>query len=496
MYIQSMTIANVPPFTNIVSFRFDDRVNLFIGPNGCGKTTAVKQIEPAYQHSTRELTYECVPYTWSEQVSVQASAEYSGNEAAPLTFLSMPAVRIPLPQSHSIVPDYTLVNDFVTIEGVYDTRFTFRQIQDIHDDISGIINHNLTAVFLNEYSGSSQEGLLRWWGDDGTPQQAIGRRVDAIVDIVVRCTTYICQEIMTGGFPSSHAHSVEHGLQRARGIDQVTYDLWGVPVIDDQTGAVTIGELSSGTQGALMWIWGLAIALNERFMKWSYGDITARYALNEDDEEAEVLTGSPAVKPEGTTQLHVSIESKLVTGGEVEYHYEWRKMPFVLVIDEIENHLHPTWQRRLIPALLEHFPNMQLFATTHSPFVVAGLKAGQVHLLDRDENGIVTATTNTEDIVGWTADEILRTMMGVRDPTDDETARNAAELRQLRDEGKRAEKHAEDERQNRMQQLRRLLDRDLLAGGPKARRREEFSQRFRAAMERLQKEDQISQDNG
>ena len=139
---------------------------------------------------------------------------------------------------------------------------------------------------------------------------------------------------------------------------------------------------------------------------------------------------------------------------------------------------------------------MQIFATTHSPFVVAGLKAGQVHLLNRDENGVVTASTNTEDIVGWTADEILRTMMGVQDPTDDATARNAAELRQLRDEGERADEREEAERQKRMQQLRRLVDRDLLAGGPMARRREDFARRFREAMERRRQEEELNQDNG
>ena len=39
-----------------------------------------------------------------------------------------------------------------------------------------------------------------------------------------------------------------------------------------------------------------------------------------------------------------------------------------------------------------------------------------------------------EDIVGWTADEILRNMMGVEDPTDDDTAAAARELRELRNE--------------------------------------------------------------
>ena len=68
---------------------------------------------------------------------------------------------------------------------------------------------------------------------------------------------------------------------------------------------------------------------------------------------------------------------------------------------------------------------MQIFATTHSPFVVAGLKAGQVHLLNRDANGVVTASTNTENIEGWTADEILRVYMGVHEPTDELTAQAA-----------------------------------------------------------------------
>ena len=90
----------------------------------------------------------------------------------------------------------------------------------------------------------------------------------------------------------------------------------------------------------------------------------------------------------------------------------WEKQPAILLIDEIENHLHPTWQRRVIPALLEHFPGLQIFATTHSPFVVAGLKAGQVHLLKRDANGVVTASTNEHDIIGWTTDEILTHIHG------------------------------------------------------------------------------------
>ena len=177
----------------------------------------------------------------------------------------------------------------------------------------------------------------------------------------------------------------------------------------------------------------------------------------------------------------------------------WEKKPAILLIDEIENHLHPTWQRRVIPALLDknHFPNLQIFATTHSPFVVAGLKAGQVHLLDRDKTtGVVTASTNEKDIIGWTADEILRTMMGVDDPTDDRTAAAARKLRRLRQEPPCAIPEEEEQRQERIRELRQKVDRDLLAGGPMAAQRELFGEQFLEALKDYVQSNNLNQENG
>ena len=182
------------------------------------------------------------------------------------------------------------------------------------------------------------------------------------------------------------------------------------------------------------------------------------------------------------------------------HHYEfaddWAKQPAILLIDEIENHLHPTWQRRVIPALLKHFPGLQIFATTHSPFVIAGLKAGQVHLLNRDANGVITASSNTEDLIGWTADEILRVFMGVEDPTDGATAAAAQELRQLRDAGPHPDEGQEEQRQARMQKLRQLVNRDLLAGGPRAAEEERFAENLTRILEKYRLTKDLNQENG
>ena len=148
---------------------------------------------------------------------------------------------------------------------------------------------------------------------------------------------------------------------------------------------------------------------------------------------------------------------------------DWRQRTGILIIDEVDAHLHPSWQRRIIPTLKEYFPNVQIFASTHSPMMVAGLKAGQVHLLNRDSTGTVTWSRNEQDIIGWTADEIYRTFMGIDDPTDERTARHAEELRELRE--KDSLTSAEEER---LQDLRRLVNQDLLAGGHINAQRERF----------------------
>ena len=47
------------------------------------------------------------------------------------------------------------------------------------------------------------------------------------------------------------------------------------------------------------------------------------------------------------------------------------KRPFLLFLDKIEVHLHPAWQRKILPAIQGLFPNAQVFVSTHSPFVIA-----------------------------------------------------------------------------------------------------------------------------
>jgi predicted ATP-binding protein involved in virulence len=57
---------------------------------------------------------------------------------------------------------------------------------------------------------------------------------------------------------------------------------------------------------------------------------------------------------------------------------------FILFLDEIEVHLHPAWQRKILPVVQKLFKNAQIFISTHSPFVVGSVDGAWVHKLKKD----------------------------------------------------------------------------------------------------------------
>ena len=56
--------------------------------------------------------------------------------------------------------------------------------------------------------------------------------------------------------------------------------------------------------------------------------------------------------------------------------------PGMVLVDEIDVHLHPKWQRRVVRDLKETFPRIQFVCTSHSPFIIQSLEAGELRTLD------------------------------------------------------------------------------------------------------------------
>lgn len=80
----------------------------------------------------------------------------------------------------------------------------------------------------------------------------------------------------------------------------------------------------------------------------------------------------------------------------------------IVMIDEIELHLHPTWQQSILLNLCNAFPNIQFIVTTHSPQVVSTVASEQIRILD---NGTVHAAP--AGIKGAESERILKQVFGV-----------------------------------------------------------------------------------
>lgn len=87
----------------------------------------------------------------------------------------------------------------------------------------------------------------------------------------------------------------------------------------------------------------------------------------------------------------------------------------IILIDEIELHLHPEWQEKIVDILLNVFPKAQFFASTHSPHVIQTAKPNQIIALGFDNNNVVQRELpNTEfGFQGWTIEEVLTDVMGM-----------------------------------------------------------------------------------
>ena len=89
----------------------------------------------------------------------------------------------------------------------------------------------------------------------------------------------------------------------------------------------------------------------------------------------------------------------------------------VVLVDEIDLHLHPKWQRDIVPTLSKVLPRVQFIVTTHSPHVLQSMAEVNLYVLRRDETSgeITVERSDVTDFTGWTVEEILSETMELKD---------------------------------------------------------------------------------
>ncbi|MCP4600093.1 MAG: AAA family ATPase [Proteobacteria bacterium] len=106
---------------------------------------------------------------------------------------------------------------------------------------------------------------------------------------------------------------------------------------------------------------------------------------------------------------------------------------FFLFLDEVDVHLHPAWQRKILAVTQKLFPNATIFATTHSPFVVGSVDEGTIYRFDLDKKGLAYLSGTHQALPGRSVELILEEVFGISDQFDDATEMELSRLRELRE---------------------------------------------------------------
>jgi len=85
-----------------------------------------------------------------------------------------------------------------------------------------------------------------------------------------------------------------------------------------------------------------------------------------------------------------------------------KNMPGIVLVDEIEQHLHPRWQQKIMQLLHDTFPKIQFIATTHSPLVVSGCKHCAIHVFRRGKHIV-----DNLSLYGALAEDVYNKVMGL-----------------------------------------------------------------------------------
>jgi hypothetical protein len=379
MPIVALQLTNLGPFEDI-AFAFDERVNVLAGPNNCGKSTTLTALGNLVVY----------PFALPRKLLRQAPAEFT------VRFVGRNSITQEL---HGVLP--------LDQEAGEDQEAWERMLQEL--GYSAFVPALRQSTGFRVLGSIAPRSTRRFTSGDDAP-------------------------VHDGGQPHDNRGELSETLRRRRALFPTHAGL-----MRDEAAIESLVELNarahSWNDPALHGIITQVAAIAS--------DVTQGFPMQflrvaEDQDGLFPLFRTPDgdvpfnVLSQGTQSVMQWL-TYLLAGYAKYYGYpsNLAEQPGVVIIDEIDAHLHPASQRRIIPALQRHFPQLQIFCSTHSPLMLAGLKTRQMQLLKRDANGKVTVSHSKTDIVGWSADEILRGLLGVANPTDLETESRIGRLQEL-----------------------------------------------------------------
>jgi len=326
-----------------VDFTPDKRVHVFIGENGVGKTKFLEALFQLYFYSNRDVLNEVKN---RYQDGIEFSDKYLKGEVVPLVVSEIIVDRYKKPKFKGFHLDYK--NSEKLIENNFLSLRTYGGSIEWHRD---------PVVFI----AAQNRGFIK-----NTNQQQIPN----IGSFKQRLKGHL--KLQTSGMENDFS-----SLNMGTDIEQ-----WFIAIaqssnpfqkkkdnreIEINTVLRLCHQIDKSIDPVFMEIGGD----NRVFIKIN-GEVT---------QLSHLSTGYASI---------LKIIQSIVSGyGYFTNEQQLQHVRGIVFIDEIESHLHLSWQSKIIPTLKELFPNTTFYITTHSPIVLIQLEEGEAYRLQREEDGVV-----------------------------------------------------------------------------------------------------------
>ena len=420
MPIGALSFTNLGPFED-VDFDFDQQINVLVGPNNCGKTTSLLVLA-----NLAVRRFQLPPKLFREHPSTFHTSFFDGDrKQRPLEGQFPVAYSSDDPAS----PWFTAADIFGVSKG---DKWPYAKFKEF-DDSRKCLGYTSFVPALRWSTDYRSEGPMRK-PSTASKDSEVGTRAEWAEkdERALREETHTRASLVRD----------DQIVQQIVELDYRSYRLKKPDMREILNDIATLAsEITEGYPIAFS-----GIAEDDRGLFLEFETLDGKMPLD--------------VLSQGTQSL-IQWLAQLFIGYAKHYRSarSLKRKPGILIIDEIDAHLHPSWQRRILPALASHFPSLQVFCSTHSPLMLAGLKAGQIQLLTRDPNGKITVSRNESDIIGWSADEILTSFLGVDNATDLDSEESLRRLQELR-----GKKRLTTDQRKELESLRDTINQRLLAG--------------------------------
>lgn len=379
MKLKSMQIKNFRCFSDL-TIDFDDRLTVLVGTNGSGKTAVLDAIA----YLLDELAWEIIdPNSYCKQLPI--TDRYYGTDKMELNY------SVALPPSNGVMKWPERI----------DLPFLFKEnkLSETLVPYGGPSNPNNLYVFQRIYAGTNKGNLpiLVYYG----AKRIAGKNEDGIFSQKDKKNIYKNAFAPQIDFSTSAAWFINKRLEETNeAVEQGNLD-FRMPDITAVRKAVA---------KALSGIDNVADDFNEPFVKQTPPRIfITRKSAPDVPLSVEQLSDGYRVM----LALVMDLARRMAAANE---NVKWPEgqtvlhSPAVVLIDEVEKHLHPGWQQTVLPKLMGIFPNAQFIVTTHSPQVLSSISGKHVRVLKGEK---VYGLADVDETEGAESSRVLRNVLGI-----------------------------------------------------------------------------------